>query len=205
MTIKAVIFDMDGVLVDSEGLHLDSLNMALKKMNYTLISKEENNTLSGLSTKQKLNYLFKEKRIEENLIPILIDLKNEYTKNEMKAHIKSNKQLEGLLNYYSNKYTLCLCSNASRKTVDIFLNIDHFRNYFKFMLSGDDVKNQKPNSEIYDTVIKKLNFLPLECLIIEDSIAGVTAAKASGANVLEVKNITEVNIENIDNKINSLI
>ena len=65
------------------------------------------------------------------------------------------------------------------------------------MLSNEDVKKAKPDPEIYLTAIGKLNLKPEECLIVEDNQNGIKAAKSSGAHVLEVKSVKDVNYDNI--------
>jgi HAD superfamily hydrolase (TIGR01509 family) len=73
--------------------------------------------------------------------------------------------------------------------------------YFEFYISNEDVKNGKPNPEMYNKAIKMLNLTPQECMIIEDNENGIKAAKASHAWVMEVDDVKEVNHENIINHI----
>jgi len=76
--------------------------------------------------------------------------------------------------------------------------------YLDFYLSNEDVTKGKPDPEIYTTAIERLGLKPAECLIIEDNPNGLKAARASGANVMQVQYVTDVNYENIVNKINEL-
>ena len=69
--------------------------------------------------------------------------------------------------------------------------------YFDFYVSNQDVKNSKPNPEMYNKAIEKMGFLPTECMIIEDNENGIKAAMLSGANVMVVNEVSEVNYENI--------
>ena len=73
--------------------------------------------------------------------------------------------------------------------------------YFDFLVSNEDVKNAKPDPEIYTTAINKLNLLPEECLVLEDNKNGILAAKRSGANLLKVQDVHDVNYMNIMNRI----
>ena len=73
--------------------------------------------------------------------------------------------------------------------------------YLDFFLSNEDVKNAKPDPEIYNKAIKRLNLSPKEVLILEDNINGIKAARASGAFVMEVLEVNEVNYKNIKKEI----
>ena len=77
-------------------------------------------------------------------------------------------------------------------------------NYFEIILSNEDVKNSKPNPEIYINAMSKLEILPEETLIVEDNENGIKAAKASGAHLLKVKNPYELNWSILGNKLSQL-
>jgi HAD superfamily hydrolase (TIGR01509 family) len=74
-------------------------------------------------------------------------------------------------------------------------------NYFDFVVTNQDVANPKPNPEGYILSMKKLDIIPDEVIIIEDSDNGFKAAKSSGANVIRVKNQEEVDIKLLENYI----
>ena len=76
--------------------------------------------------------------------------------------------------------------------------------FFDFYLSADHVSSPKPDPEIYLSAIEKLKLEPSECLILEDNFNGPQAAEASGANVLEIKHVEDVNIWNIEAKIKKI-
>ena len=76
--------------------------------------------------------------------------------------------------------------------------------YLDFYLSNQDVTKAKPDPEIYNVAISRLQLSPSECLILEDNIRGIAAAKASGAHVLEVKTVYDVNYDNIINTIKKI-
>ena len=73
-----------------------------------------------------------------------------------------------------------------------------------FIISNQDVKNGKPDPEMYNLAIKKFDFKPEECLIVEDNENGVKAAIASGANLLKVESPSDVTYYNIMNRIKEL-
>ena len=97
----------------------------------------------------------------------------------------------------SKGYILGLASNSIRSTIDIMMKKSCLECYLDVTLSNEDVSNPKPDPEIYKKIINQLGVVPSETLIIEDNEHGIKAAKASGAHVLEVRDVEEVNINNI--------
>ncbi len=204
--IKAILFDMDGVLIEAKDWHYEALNKALTDHNIEIISREDHLTrFDGLSTNQKLDILSKERGLDKKLYQKINDLKQKYTweiglKNikPIALHIKAMEKLK------NDGYKLAVCSNSIRKTVDLFLSKADLLKYMDFFLSNEDVKNKKPHPDIYIEAIKKMNLNPDECLIIEDNFNGLKAARASKANVLKVDSILDVDYGNIKNRINQI-
>jgi beta-phosphoglucomutase len=203
--IKAVIFDMDGVLIEAKDWHYESLNQALVECGITPISRQDHLTIyDGLSTSQKLNILLKENN-NSDLKQKINDLKQEYTYQIAKENLRPDQTHINLMqNLRQEGYKMAICSNSIRKTVDIFIRDAKLLEYMEFMLSNEDVINKKPHPDIYIEAIKNLNLKPQECLILEDNFNGIKAAKASGAFVLEIKDISEVNYQNVKNKIREI-
>ena len=92
---------------------------------------------------------------------------------------------------------MAVCSNSIFNTIDVMMQKAALSPYFEFYVSNEDVKHGKPDPEMYIKAISKLDLDPRECLIVEDNENGIKAAKASGANVMVVKEVSDVNYENI--------
>ena len=103
----------------------------------------------------------------------------------------------------SEGYKLSVCSNSIRKTVLTALSKLGVIEYVDYILSNEDVSNSKPHPEIYWRAISKMNVLPEETLIVEDSPYGLLAASRTNAIVLRVKNSKELTLEKIKHTINS--
>lgn len=203
--IKAILFDMDGVLVDAKEWHYHALNDALLRYNQHISLEDHLTRFDGLPTKTKLDILTQERGLDANLHNSINSLKQDITIEKFQENISPDqKQIQMLNDLRDNGYKICLCSNSKSKTIEIFLEESQTKEYFNFFLSNEDVKNPKPHPEIYNKAINKFGFKPEECLIIEDNFNGIKAAKASGAHVLEIKEISETNYTNILNKINQL-
>ena len=200
--IKAVLFDMDGVLIDAKDWHYEALNMALSLFGMEISRYDHLVTYDGLPTKKKLEMLTLERGLPERLHLFINDIKQEFTFQLAHAKCKPtfNHQY-ALSQLQSNGYRLASCSNSIRKTMDLMFERAALKSYFEFYLSNEDVKEPKPNPEIYLEAIRRLNLLPEECLILEDNENGIRAAKASGAHLLTVASIQDVNYENITTRI----
>jgi HAD superfamily hydrolase (TIGR01509 family) len=101
-------------------------------------------------------------------------------------------------------YSIAVCSNSIRNTIEVMMEKSDLLKYLNFIISNQDVKNGKPDPEMYNLAIKKFDFKPEECLIVEDNENGVKAAIASGANLLKVESPSDVTYYNIMNRIKEL-
>jgi len=189
--IKAILFDMDGVLIEAKDWHYDSLNMALAKCGYKPISlNDHKTTFCGLSTNTKIHMLSQTNPAILNDSKKINDLKQQYTFEIAKQRLKPNaKQIDMLSALQSEGYKMAVCSNSIADTISLFLRLAGIDGFFDFTLSNQDVTNQKPHPEIYTMAMQKFNLKPKQCLIIEDSKHGIEAARASGGFVMEVSNI----------------
>ena len=103
-----------------------------------------------------------------------------------------------------NNFKLVVCSNSIRNTIQVMMERSDLLGFLEFFLSNQDVVNGKPDPEIYNKAIQKLGLLPNECLILEDNENGINAALASGAHLLKINSVQDVNYLNIMNKINEI-
>ena len=202
MKIKAVIFDMDGVLIDAKEWHFETLNKALKLFGAEISRYDHLVTFDGLPTKKKLEMLSLEGGFPRGLHGFINELKQQYTMEVVYTKCKPVFQQQyALSRLKSDGYKLAVCSNSIRKSVEIMMEKSSLIEYLNFFLSNQDVKNGKPDPEMYILAIKKLNLVPDECLIVEDNEHGVRAALASGAHVLKVESPEDVYYQNIRSRI----
>lgn len=200
--IKAILFDMDGVLVDAKDWHYESLNKALKLFGYEISRYDHLVTYDGLPTKVKLDMLSKEKGLPPALHGFIAEMKQKYTLeyafNKCKPRFDHEFALSRLK---AEKYKLAVCSNAVRESVEIMMGKSNLLPYFDLLLSNQDIKKSKPDPEIYLVAAKRLNLKPAECMVVEDNEKGIKSAKAAGCPVMEVSSISEVTYANIKKKI----
>ncbi|WP_239375041.1 HAD family hydrolase [Snodgrassella gandavensis] len=202
MKIKAVLFDMDGVLIEAKDWHYEALNQALQLFGYEISRFEHLTSYDGLPTSMKLKKLTLEKGLPEQLHRFINEMKQQYTVSMIQNLCRPRFNHEyALSKLKSEGYRLAVGSNSIRMTIEMMMNYAKLTDYFEFMLSNQDVKNAKPDPEIYLTAISKMGLDPQECLIVEDNENGIKAAMASGAHVLVVKTVEDVNYDNIKNRI----
>lgn len=203
--IKAIIFDMDGVLIEAKDWHYEALNQALELFGYKISRYEHLVTFDGLPTKKKLEMLSMERGLPKGLHKFINHMKQIYTMEHVYMKCKPLFCHQyALSKLKSEGYKLALGSNSVRVTIDMMLGKADLMKYMDFTLSNQDVKKSKPDPEIYNTAIVRLGFKPEECLIVEDNPNGVKAALASGANLLKVETVYDVNYQNIRNRINEI-
>lgn len=201
--IKAVIFDMDGVLIEAKDWHYEALNRALKIFGMEISRYEHLSVFDGLPTKKKLQMLSLDRGLPKSLHTFINEMKQQYTMELVYSLCKPRFNHEFALMKLNNEgYKMAVCSNSIRRTIEIMMQKSALENYFDFYISNEDVKQGKPSPEMYEKAITKFGFNPKECLIVEDNENGIKAAMASGANVMVVSEVDEVNYENIKYHIN---
>lgn len=203
--MKLVIFDLDGVLIDSRELHFNVLNQALANVSnkYVISKKEHLSKYDGLSTRQKLVKLTKEKNLPENTYEEIWLNKQNLTFKELdKVVVKSEKLIEICKYLKNNQFKIAVASNSIRKTIDIVIENSGISEFIDLIVSNEDVKYPKPNPQIYLQVMKEFGIGPSETYIFEDSYIGRQAAYQSGAIVCPVNNSTELTLNYIKECVN---
>lgn len=206
MSIKLIIFDLDGVLVDARDLHYEALNRALGMIDEKFIIKKEEHlsTFDGLNTTKKLNLLSKERGLPEKYHKIIWSQKQEET-IKLISYFKYDERLRDVLSKLkTDGYTIAVASNSIRETVKTMLIKKGLLDFIDFYYSNQDVKNPKPNVEMYLQCMIKAEVSPKETVIIEDSHIGRKAALDSGAYLFAVKNPDDVKFNDINKFINSI-
>ena len=203
--IKAVIFDMDGVLIDAKDWHYEALNKALGLFGMEISRYDHLVTYDGLPTRKKLEMLSMERGLPRGLHEFIYKMKQQYTMEYIFTKCKPVFYHEfALTKLRKAGYQLAVCSNSIRRTVEVMLEKAKIKEWFDVLLSNEDVSKPKPDPEMYTKAIEELGLLPEECLIIEDNERGVQAALASKAHLLRVESVADVNCQNIMNRINEI-
>lgn len=203
--IKAVIFDMDGVLVDAKQWHFEALNTALELFGFRISEFEHFQRFDGLPTREKLRMLADEQGLPRALGEFINEMKQHCLLETAAKLCKPNPiHLQTLGQLNDQGYLLALASNSIRRSVDELMRLTALQSLLSFTLSNEDVSQPKPSPEIYELAINDLGCDPNECLVVEDGDYGLAAAEAAGAHLLRVESVEEVNYANIQSRIEFL-
>lgn len=194
--IKAVIFDLDGVLVDAVDWHYQALNRALSLFGFHIPADEHNLIYNGLPSLAKLDVLSRRKGFPRSLHNFTNEMKQHYTREILQSQCHPEKNIIHLLDQLKKSgLRLALASNSIRNTVDIILDRMNIRDYFDVTLSNEEVAKPKPSPEMYFKAMNLLGLEPDQCLIIEDSAPGVQAAQQASPHLIVVNSPFEVTPE----------
>ncbi|GAB6142814.1 HAD family hydrolase [Desulfocicer niacini] len=200
--IKAILFDMDGVLIEAKDWHYDALNKALGLFGMEISRYDHLVTYDGLPTNRKLDMLTMEQGLSKELHPFIYEMKQQYTMEIVHVRCKPRFYHEYALSTLKNEnYSIAVCSNAIRNSVAVMLEKAALSPYVDFFISNQDVSHPKPDPEMYITAMDRLHLSPDQCMIVEDNEKGIQAARASKAHVMEVDTVEDVNYQNIMNHI----
>ena len=183
--IKGIIFDMDGTIVDSLPYHHEAWKIFFNENKVENFSEKLNQykgggTLDLMRTVYGNQYSKKElKKMSEDKEMIF----RKIYKGEIKQILGFKKFLDELK---SKDIMVGLASNAIRKNVSMIINELGIYDHFDSVICGDEVTKGKPNPEMFNETIDRFNINKSECLIFEDSLEGVLAAKNSGIRVIGI-------------------
>lgn len=183
--IKAIIFDMDGLLIDSEPVWFRAKEELLKEINYKWTWEDQKNSM-GVSTETWVNYVYNladQKFTKEEVLHGITDRMKQYYRNgEIDLMPGANEALE----YSKNNFKVGLASGSYKDLLYGAVKSNNWESIFEEILSSDDMERGKPHPDIYLEVMKRLNVLPEECIVLEDSRDGIKAGVAAGAKVITV-------------------
>jgi HAD superfamily hydrolase (TIGR01509 family) len=207
MTIKLVIFDLDGVLIDSRMIHFRTLNKALADIDkkYVITMEEHLSTYDGLSTTKKLELLAEKKFLPKEFFDDIWQWKQKYTVeayDDIEIDWPKVELFKRLMREAGVK--LAVASNSITWTMNIALEKLGLLPFIEIAVSNENVKRPKPYPEMYWQCMSFCNVLPPETLIIEDSHIGRKAALASGGHLLAVQNPDDVKVDTILQEITRL-
>ncbi|MGL4991168.1 MAG: HAD family hydrolase [Sarcina sp.] len=204
MKVNAIIFDMDGVIFDTERLYLEVWKEIFLEYGYNLKDeiyfsvmgkgrkkvKEIYLDVFGNDLKIEEMYIKKDMRLEERMYS---------GENLLKAGV-----IETLIYLKENQYKIALATSARKDRVDRQLKQYSIYQYFDVIVTGEEVEKSKPSPDIFLKAMEKLGVKPETNIIVEDSIAGITAGYLAKAKVINVKDLEDYNLEGVL-KIESLL
>jgi len=178
-SLDAVVFDMDGVLLDSSPIHAAAYLEALGPFR---IHTFQYSRLAGLRTKDGIRRILSENGITvaEERIDSLAAAKSKIALERMVRENPIAPDARAVLEALSQRHRLALASSGSAASVNAFVDGNGIRSFFECVLHSDDIANAKPSPEIFLTAFHRLGIAPEKCVVVEDAVAGIQAARAAG-------------------------
>ena len=171
----AVIFDMDGVLIDSSQIVFESFNKILEPHNFR-INEEEYKQYLGITAQGLCNKWKKEYGLDFTA-EFIADETTRLQMNVLKSKPMDPSALNFLKELKRGFIPIGLGTSSPRIRAEKILESLGIKNFFGAIVTGDEVIEHKPNPEIFLKVSEKLGIAPEKCIVIEDAINGVEAAK----------------------------
>ena len=184
---KAVIFDWDGTLADTRKAVVQSFQTVLKREGCN-VSDEFIERLIGIGTKKTILEAFRECDIRIDVLTLEKLAKDKVTiQTELTNTVNLFTGVPELLAALKGKTKMGVATMTNRRVIDKLLSEKNLETYFEVVLSADDVKNPKPDPEVFLEAARSLGVSPEDCVVFEDSVFGIRAAKAANMKVLAVK------------------
>lgn len=194
--IKAVLFDMDGVLIDAREWHYEALNEVLRIFGYEITRAMHEDRFDGLSTSKKLEMLSKEVGLPQHIHGMINRIKQDRTLRIAASKCFPNVAHQVLISKLKKQgFKVGVVTNSIRQTTEFMLTYAGILELLDVVITNQDVDKPKPNPDGYKLAIQKLDVLPSETIIVEDSPYGVAAGQASGAKVVQVNSVSDVSID----------
>ena len=186
--IRAILFDLDGVLVSFADCHYEALNLALQEVCGLPVAPQERGIFEGLSTRQKLAMMVAMGQIPSGTEDAIYRLKQAHTMRLAEERVESDPvkilMCRRLGMHVSN---LACVSNCIRASVEVLLTKAGLRQFMEITVSNEDVVHPKPAPDPYLLACQRLHVDPRETLAVEDHDRGVQSAQDAGCHVVQLE------------------
>ncbi len=196
-TLRAIIFDFDGVIADTEPLHFAGFQQILGEQGIGLTEPEYYARYLGYDDKGCFAAALSshDRPTPRTLIDELVTRKSQVYLESIQRHLVIFPGVREFVRDAAGRYPLAIASGALRHEIELILECAGIRKEFQHITSSEDVTKGKPDPQGFLHALAALNrrrsgdaIVPAECLVIEDSIPGIRGARAAGMKVLAVAN-----------------
>jgi HAD superfamily hydrolase (TIGR01509 family) len=190
---RAIVFDFDGVIVDTEPLHFAAFREVLPGFGIALARDTYFSRYLGMSDEEILRRVLSDqnRRLTPEEVRQLLHNKNTAYRRRIEPGLRLATGAEALIRRASLKWVLAICSGSKRVEIEHILRRADLLSLFPVIVATGDVATSKPDPAGYLLTIARLQqrspeLRPNDCLVIEDSAAGVAAAKQAGMRTLRI-------------------
>jgi len=183
---KAVVFDMNGVIINDERIHQESWRQYCREHGFLLSEEEFKHRVFGRSEKEILEYLYKRNITDEELEKDS-NARVERTIAIYKPQIELAEGLKKLLDELTElSIPLAIATSSRRRYFEFIMTELDLSKHFKAVVTAEEISNGKPDPEIYLKAADAIHVAPEDCVAIEDTISGIKAAQAAGMAVIAI-------------------
>ena len=190
MKVKALLFDLDGVIVSTEKNHFEAWQQTANKLGISF-TEHDNEALKGVNRVDSLRKILSlgDLAISEQEFEALLTYKNEVYLASI-SNLSTSDILPGVMDLLKSAKAkgIKIGLGSSSKNAPMILERLGIKSWFDVLIDGNGVKNPKPDPEVFLNGAKSLGLLPSECLVFEDALSGVKAAKDGGFIAIGVGN-----------------
>lgn len=193
--LRAVIFDFNGIIVDDEPIHFELFQKVLREEGIVLAEPDYYARYLGMDDRGCFTAAYRDqgRALTEPHLALVIKRKAAYYLEAIQKQMKVFPGVKKLVPDLARQFPLAVASGALRGEIELILSTVNLRNYFAAIVSAEDVKQGKPEPEIFLTALSRLNadgaaISAAECLVIEDSKEGIRGARKAGMKCLAVTN-----------------
>lgn len=182
--IKAIIFDLDGTLLDNNEVHLKAWKKYLKESQMEISDEDFKKYISGRTNKDAVAHLYKKELTEDEASKYYLKKEEIYRKLYEIDIVPIAGLLRFLKDLDRHNIAMAIATSGIQVNIDFMFTHVPIKKYFKKIISSADISKGKPDPEIFLKTAKSLHTSPENCIVFEDSIAGVFAGKSAGMKVV---------------------
>ncbi|MBI2675191.1 MAG: HAD family phosphatase [Candidatus Aenigmarchaeota archaeon] len=182
----AVIFDMDGVIIDSNPFHKKAWRLFFQRHGLSISENDFKRHVYGKINADIFSYFFR-RRLTKTEVRRYNEEKESLYRKLIARHMAPARGLVRFLELLKKAAIPCaVATSAPPENVGFVMGKMNIRSYFRAIVDDSQISRGKPNPEIYLKAAKKLCFMPEACVVFEDSVAGIRAAKNAGMKVVAI-------------------
>jgi len=196
--LRAVIFDFNGIIVDDEPVHFELFQQVLGEQGIVLTEEDYYERYLGFDDRGAFTAAYREsgRALDEKELNRLVECKARYYKETIRTKMRVFPGVPSLVSSLSKRLPLAIASGALRNEIETLLGALSLRSYFQVIVSAEDVRQGKPEPEIFLKALAQLNattrpahpITASDCIVIEDSREGIRGARRAGMPCLAVTN-----------------
>ena len=182
--MKAILFDMDGLMVDTERLYIETESELARSYGKEL-QEETIFKMMGKKPTEAMEVFIRDLELE---VPAndLLQIRDGMFEERLRKDLVPMAGLFEMLGEYKNTLKMGIATGSARKFAEMILTQLKIDEFFSVICTSNEVANGKPDPEIYLKVMEKLGVLPEECIVLEDSRNGALAGKKAGCYTIAV-------------------